>query len=85
MPYPNVTFDRVISSMSMHPWVDAPAVMRDLRRVLHPAGQIGIYDVWLALHQGAIAARAAFPDRAVQVEPIRTGRLPIMLLVRWPR
>ncbi len=82
LPYPDATFDLLISSMSLHHWADPSAAMRNLRRLLRPAGQIWIYDARPALRRGAIAARAVFPDRAVQVEAIRTGRFPIALFGR---
>jgi SAM-dependent methyltransferase len=92
LPYPDATFDLVVSSMSLHHWSDPRAGMRDLLRVVRPDGQIWIYDARPALRRGVTAARAALPDhrgpidqvadRAVRVEPIRTGRFPIALLGR---
>ena len=82
LPYPDATFDLVISSMSLHHWANPPAAMSELRRVLRDAGQIWIYDARPALRRGVTAAHATFPDRDVRVEPIRTGRFPIALLGR---
>jgi ubiquinone/menaquinone biosynthesis C-methylase UbiE len=47
LPYPDATFDLVVSSMSLHHWADPPAAMRELRRVLRDAGQIWIYELAL--------------------------------------
>jgi ubiquinone/menaquinone biosynthesis C-methylase UbiE len=82
LPYPDATFDLIISSMSLHHWADPPAVMCDLRRALRPAGQIWVYDARPALRRGVTAAHAAFPDHAVQAEAVRTGRFPIAVLGR---
>ena len=82
LPYPDATFDLVVSSMSLHHWADPPAAMRDLRRVLRPAGQIWIYDARPVLRRGVIAARATFPHHRVQTEAVRTGWLPIAVLGR---
>jgi ubiquinone/menaquinone biosynthesis C-methylase UbiE len=88
LPYPDATFDLVISSMSLHHWPDPPAAIHDLRRILRHTGQIWIYDARPALHRARTAARATFPEHTVRLEPIRTGRIPIALfgrlLVRQP-
>jgi ubiquinone/menaquinone biosynthesis C-methylase UbiE len=82
LPYQDATFDLVVSSMSLHHWADPPAAMREVRRVLRDSGQISIYDARPALRRGLTAARAAFPDHTVRVEPVRTGRFPIRLFGR---
>ena len=53
MPYPDGTFDLVVSSMSRHHWADAPGVLAEIRRVLAPAGRAWIYDARIALGKGA--------------------------------
>jgi ubiquinone/menaquinone biosynthesis C-methylase UbiE len=82
LPYPDATFDLIISSLSLHHWTDPQSAIRELRRVLAPAGQVWIYDARPALRRGVTAAHATFPDSAVRVQAIRTGRLPIALAGR---
>jgi ubiquinone/menaquinone biosynthesis C-methylase UbiE len=77
LPYPNETFDLVVSSMSQHHWADVPAAMREIRRVLGPGGRAWIYDARIALHQAKSAARELFAAQSVRSEPIQTTRLPI--------
>lgn len=88
LQYPDATFDLIISSLSLHHWSDPHAALRELRRVLAPAGQVWIYDARPALRRGVTAAHATFPESAVRVEAVRTGRLPFALagrlLVRQP-
>lgn len=45
MPFPDASFDVVVSTISMHHWEDAPAVMREIRRVLAPGGKAIIFDL----------------------------------------
>jgi ubiquinone/menaquinone biosynthesis C-methylase UbiE len=40
LPYPDASFDLVISSLSLHHWSDPHAALRELRRVLAPVGQV---------------------------------------------
>jgi ubiquinone/menaquinone biosynthesis C-methylase UbiE len=82
LPYPDHTFDLIVSSMSQHHWTNPTVGLRELRRVLRPGGRIWIYDARIALRRAATAAHAAFPTQAVRRETIRTGRLPISLLGR---
>jgi ubiquinone/menaquinone biosynthesis C-methylase UbiE len=82
LPYPDAAFDLVISTMSQHHWPDLDAGMRELRRVIRPAGHIWIYDFRIALRQAEAATRTAFPGRVVRRETVRTGRLPLTLIGR---
>ena len=82
MPFPDGSFDLVVSSMSQHHWSDVPAVVREIHRVLRPGGRAWIYDARYALHRAEHAARQAFPAGAVRRVPVRTGRLPLRLFAR---
>lgn len=82
LPYPDGTFDLVVSTMSQHHWPDARAALRELRRVLGPSGQVWIYDLRFALRRAEAAAHPAFPGYVVRRETVRTGRLPLSLVGR---
>jgi ubiquinone/menaquinone biosynthesis C-methylase UbiE len=82
MPFPDGSFDLIMSSMSQHHWSDVPAVVGEIRRVLRPGGRVWIYDARHMLHRAEHAARRAFPAGSVRREPVRTGRLPLHLFAR---
>jgi ubiquinone/menaquinone biosynthesis C-methylase UbiE len=82
MPFPDGSFDLIVSSMSQHHWSDVPAVVGEMRRVLRPGGRVWIYDARHVLHRAEHAARCAFPAGAVRRVPVRTGRLPLRLFAR---
>lgn len=42
MPFEAASFDKVLASNSMHLWPDASAGLRELSRVLRPAGQLAL-------------------------------------------
>jgi ubiquinone/menaquinone biosynthesis C-methylase UbiE len=80
LPYPDHTFDLILSSMSQHHWADSHAGLRELRRVLRPNGRIWIYDVRPALRRAITAARDIFPSNVIRSETVRIGRLPISII-----
>ena len=82
MPFPDGSFDLIVSSMSQHHWSDVPSVVGEIRRVLRPGGRAWIYDARPMLHRAEHAARRAFPAGAVRRAPVRTGRLPLHLFAR---
>jgi SAM-dependent methyltransferase len=84
LPYPDGSFDLVVSSMSQHHWGNVPGGMREIRRVLRPGGRAWIYDARIALGRASAAAERAGADAggATGREPVRTGRLPIRLVGR---
>ena len=82
MPFPDGSFDLIMSSMSQHHWSDVPAVVGEIRRVLRPGGRVWIYDARHMLHRAEHAARRAFPAGSVRREPVRTGRFPLHLFAR---
>jgi ubiquinone/menaquinone biosynthesis C-methylase UbiE len=82
LPYPDGTFDLVVSSMSQHHWADVRGGVREVRRVLRPGGRAWIYDARIALHRATSAARREAGASAASTAPVRTGRLPIRLIGR---
>lgn len=82
LPYPENTFDLIVSTISQHHWANVPAGLRELLRVVTPAGQIWIYDFRFALRRAAAAARAADAGCDLRRETIRTGPLSLGLIVR---
>ncbi|HEY3379459.1 MAG TPA: class I SAM-dependent methyltransferase [Armatimonadota bacterium] len=45
MPFPNASFDIVVSTLSLHHWDDPVAVLGEIRRVLVPGGRAIIIDL----------------------------------------
>lgn len=82
LPFPDGTFDLVVSSMSQHHWNDVRGGIREVRRVLRPGGQAWIYDARIALYRATSAARRDAGSRGASVAPVRTGRLPLRLIGR---
>jgi ubiquinone/menaquinone biosynthesis C-methylase UbiE len=69
LPYPDGTFDLIVSSMSQHHWTDVEGAVRNFRRVLRPGGRLWIYDVRFVLRRATRAVRSEFGGASV--EPIR--------------
>lgn len=85
LPYHDQSVDLVISTLSMHHWDNAEAMVKELARVVRPGGQIMIYDIQVpALPLDEIEqALPHLPLADMQVEriPIRLGLLPILKMV----
>jgi len=47
LPFPDKSFETVVSTASMHHWKDAAAGLNDIHRVLKPGGRALIYDIVL--------------------------------------
>jgi ubiquinone/menaquinone biosynthesis C-methylase UbiE len=45
LPFPAGTFDLVLSTLSAHHWADPAAAINEQARVLHPGGQLRVYDL----------------------------------------
>ena len=68
MPFPDASFDLVVSSLSAHHWPDTTAGFAEIRRVLRPDAYALVYDLppgWGHIETGAAgldAANAVFGD-----------------------
>lgn len=45
LPFPDASFDLVVSTLSMHHWADTDAGLADIARVLRPEGRALIWDL----------------------------------------
>jgi len=78
LPFPDHSFDMIVSSLSLHHWDRPEAAVPELARILRPGGQLYIYDFPFApFGKLAVAARAqsVLTGRAPERTPIRTGVL----------
>jgi ubiquinone/menaquinone biosynthesis C-methylase UbiE len=82
LPYPDASFDRIVSTLSQHHWSDVDGGMGELLRVLRPGGQIWIYDIRFALRRARAAARTRCPGCDVSRHTVRTGPFSLGLIAR---
>ncbi|MET7398661.1 class I SAM-dependent methyltransferase [Dactylosporangium sp. NPDC005572] len=59
LPFPDGSFDLVVSSLSLHHWADPAAAAPELVRVLRPGGRICLYDFPAAPFDAVLPAGAA--------------------------
>ncbi len=85
MPYPDQSFDLVVSTISMHHWYEIEQPLRDLHRVLRPGGRLWIYDFRLVKVQTVEKALANTPFVGTPLEHtlVRTGFFPFALYSRF--
>lgn len=69
LPFPDGSFDLVVSSLSMHHWDHPEAAAPELARVLRPGGRIQIYDMRFAPFAALDGIRTGQAERSV----FRTG------------
>jgi SAM-dependent methyltransferase len=79
IPYPDDSFDLVVSMLSMHHWDDAKIGLAEIGRVLRPDGRALIWD----LRPGAVPFHSGMPD---PVDQVHGSALRIVSAVpwRWP-
>jgi len=78
LPFPDRSFDLIVSSLSLHHWDHPEAAVPELARVLRPGGQVYIYDLPFAPFDKLAAAarsRSVLNGRSPEQTPIRTGVL----------
>jgi ubiquinone/menaquinone biosynthesis C-methylase UbiE len=83
LPYPDDSFDVVVSSLSMHEWPEVDRASAELARVLRPGGTAAIYDFRFVRSAAAQSAlRRSFEAATVRREPVRPRWHPIGLYMR---
>jgi ubiquinone/menaquinone biosynthesis C-methylase UbiE len=65
LPFPDATFDLVVSTLSQHHWADPEAGLNEIVRVLRPDAQAWVYDIRWALRRAQTAARTISPPPAI--------------------
>lgn len=65
LPFPDATFDLVVSTISQHHWTDPGAGLRELNRVLRPDAPAWIYDFRWALGRAHAAAQTMSPPPVI--------------------
>jgi ubiquinone/menaquinone biosynthesis C-methylase UbiE len=78
LPFPDRSFDLIVSSLSLHHWDHPEAAVPELARVLRPGGRVHIYDFPFAPFDtlaDAARTRSVLNARSPERTPIRTGVL----------
>jgi ubiquinone/menaquinone biosynthesis C-methylase UbiE len=85
LPYPNQSFDVVVSTISMHHWFELEQPLRELYRVLRPGGRVWIYDFRFVKAQTVekALARTPFAETPLEHRLVRTGRSPFAFYRRF--
>jgi SAM-dependent methyltransferase len=85
LPFPDASFDAVLSTFSMHHWLDPDRGLAEIHRVLKPGGVARIYDVadWISriAHRydpaADLVARSSFGGGRVETV-VHLGPIPIV-------
>jgi ubiquinone/menaquinone biosynthesis C-methylase UbiE len=78
LPFPDSSFDLIVSSLSLHHWDHPEAAVPELARVLRPGGRVYIYDFPFAPFDklaDAARTRSVLNGGSPERTPIRTGVL----------
>lgn len=76
LPFPDDSFDLVVTSLSLHHWDDVEGAVPELARVLRPGGRLYVYDFAAAPFGDLVAAAGArelFTGGPPRRTTIRTG------------
>lgn len=76
LPFPDESFDLVVSSFSSHHWDHPEAAVPELARVLRPGGRVRVYDFRFApfdLLATTAGERGLFTAEPPRRDPVRTG------------
>src|ERR687897_2844679 len=76
MPFPEGSFDLVVSTFSMHHWADPAAGLAEIDRVLRPGGRAFVWD----FRPGAVPLHGCLPD---PVEQVHGSPLRLVGTTRW--
>lgn len=85
LPFPDSSFDLIVSSLSLHHWDHPEAAVPELARVLRPGGRVYIYDFPFAPFDtlaDAAQAQSVLNGQTSTRTPIRTG-IPFLRCVRY--
>jgi ubiquinone/menaquinone biosynthesis C-methylase UbiE len=74
LPFPDQSFDLIVSSLSLHHWEDPDAAVAELARVLRPGGRLVIYDFRFAPFDALTSA--------ARTRSLFTGELPRRTRIR---
>jgi ubiquinone/menaquinone biosynthesis C-methylase UbiE len=85
LPFPDRSFDMVVSSLSLHHWDHPESAVPELARVLRPGGRVYIYDFPFAPFDtlaDAARNRSVLNGNSPERTPFRTG-IPFLRCVRY--
>lgn len=85
LPYPDRSFDVVVSTISLHHWQELEQPLRELYRVLRPGGRVWIYDARFIKPAAVEKAQASTPFAGTRLEHrlVKTGWWPFALYRRF--
>lgn len=70
LPFPDATFDVVVSTLSMHHWADRAAGLAEIGRVLKPGGRVVIWD----FRPGVLHSHPPAPEDNVEYSLLQVTR-----------
>jgi ubiquinone/menaquinone biosynthesis C-methylase UbiE len=82
LPFPDASFDLVVSTFSMHHWAAIIPSVTELARVLRPGGLLWIYDL-RTLSGDTLAVGDVLGGQPLRRTIPRIGRFPGRPLARW--
>ncbi|GHO89723.1 class I SAM-dependent methyltransferase [Dictyobacter formicarum] len=85
LPYPDHSFDVVVSTISLHHWQELEQPLRELYRVLQPGGRVWIYDARFIKTEVVEKAQAStsFAGTPMEHQLVRTGKWPFAIYRRF--